>query len=314
MSNLLNIKLGKISESKDALRTVNTETEAYLSLVDSIAVKGVLNPILVRPGQTKSEFVLVDGLHRYTAAKDAGLDTIPAQVMDLGECASLEAQIVANIHKVETKPVEFSQQIWRILQLKPFTTMTEMATNLARSSAWLSDRMKLLKLTPEIATLVDEGEINLSNAYALAKLPSSEQIDWVDRAISEEPKVFVPACGIRVKEIRDAARKGSKAKPAEFTPTARLQKLKVFKQEHETGEIGRRLCANQGIKDGPSGFALGVAWAIHLDPETVSKDEAVYSARIEAREKAKAERVKERAAKKAERAAKKAAELAELAS
>ena len=170
------IKLSDIRENPVALRTVNRDSEQYLGLVESIRSKGFIGAISVRKqidSETSAEFFeLVDGLHRFNASKDAGLETINADVVSLTEDQVLEAQIMTNIHKVETRPAEYTQQLKRILNRNPLMTESELAVKLGKSPSWIKDRLSLGKITnPDITALINDGKIVLSNAYALAKLP-----------------------------------------------------------------------------------------------------------------------------------------------
>src|SRR5688572_23183671 len=111
---LLTIPLGMIRENPDALRAVDKESENFLGLVDSIKQKGVLNAISVRevvaPSGAK-EYALIDGLHRFHAAIAAALTEIPAQVFSLDQAEVYEAQIEANVHKVETKHMDYCKAV-----------------------------------------------------------------------------------------------------------------------------------------------------------------------------------------------------------
>lgn len=99
---LKSIPLVHIRENPNALREVNRSTEGYQGLVDSIQKNGVLNAILVRecvdPNTKTTFYGLIDGLHRFNAAKDAGLTEIPAQVRSMDDADVLEAQVLANVH------------------------------------------------------------------------------------------------------------------------------------------------------------------------------------------------------------------------
>lgn len=101
---LKSIPLSLIRENPVALRNVNRKGEGYLGLVDSVRKDGVLNAIVVReikdPTNGNVVYGLVDGLHRFSAASDAGLTEIPAQVKDMDDAAVLEAQLIANVHKI----------------------------------------------------------------------------------------------------------------------------------------------------------------------------------------------------------------------
>jgi ParB family chromosome partitioning protein len=197
MGDLRNVPLSSIRENPVALRTVNRTSEEYLGLVQSIRQKGFFGAITVRcktdPETGQEYFELVDGLHRFSASKDAGLTDISVDVTKLNDDAVLEAQLMANIHKVETRPVEYSQQLRRILARNPLMTEAELADRLGKSAAWIGQRLGLTRITnSEIQRLVNEGKIPLSNAYAMAKLPSEEMAQFVDRAMTEGADKFFP--------------------------------------------------------------------------------------------------------------------------
>ena len=227
------VPLGLIREPDEALRKVDPDKEEYVGLVESIRVRGVMNPITVR--ELKDEdtgdivYGLVDGLHRFSASKDVGLDTIPSHVISCEDGELIEARIMANVHKIETKPVEYSRALLKILQNNPLMSKNDLASRLAKTGAWISERLGLLKLTDGIGSLVDEGKIGLSNAYALAKLPQEEQDEFVDRAMTMTPQQFTPTVNARVKELRDARRKGRDAAPEEFQPVPLLRSRKEYR-------------------------------------------------------------------------------------
>ena len=306
-ADLRNVAISSIRENPVALRGVNKETEEYVGLRDSIGSAGILNPISVRakvdPATQAEYFEICDGLHRYSCALDVGLETIPVNVVSLTESQTLEAQVMANVHKIETKPVEYTKQLQRIVAANPTMTLAELATRLCKSPAWLNQRFGLLKLEPGIAKLVDDNKINLSNAYALAKLPSNEQLNFIDSAMTMAPAEFVPTVNARVKELRDAARQGRDATKAEFTAVPFLRKLADIKAEHEHASVGPQLVAETGAATAVDGFALGVAWVVNMDPQSVAAQAAKAEARRLKQESERKARVVERADKRAAEAA-----------
>lgn len=321
MGKLMAIAIAAIRENPVALRSVNRESEDYLGLVDSIKNTGFMGAITVRSkldAETGEEFYeLVDGLHRFSAAKDAGIKEINVDVVTLDDDAVMEAQIMANIHKVETRPIEYSKQLLRILSRNPLMTEAELATKLGKSTQWIKERLGLTKIAnADIAALVDEGKIKLANAYALAKLPPEEMSDFVDRAMTLQPDEFVPAVNTRVKEIRDAKRKGKDAEPAVFQPVAFMQKLKDIKDEMEAKAVAKALIKATGAKTAADGFDLAIKWVLHLDPKSVEAQKAkdderkrLKDEKKKERDKAKAEKKAAKAKEAAEEAAKAAAEL-----
>lgn len=312
---LKEIKLLDIHENPVALRAVNRSLESFQGLVDSIKEKGVLNPILVRELKNDETgdtyYGLIDGLQRFSASQDAGRETIPAKVVSMTDAEVLEAQVITNVHRVETKPVEYSKQLIRILSGNPTMTISDLAKKLAKSLTWVSERLGLVKLNDEIAKLVDANTINLSNAYALAKLPEDEQTNFVDRAITMTPQEFVPQVNNRVKEIREAKRQGRDATKAEFTPMPHLQKLAAIKDEYESGAIAESLIVQTGITDPVEAFKLGVAWTLHMDPVSQEVAKTENEARVAAEAAAKEKRKEEARRKRADAAAAAQAEVKE---
>jgi len=303
------VPLSSIRENQVALRGVDKEGEDYVGLRDSIARIGIMNPISVRrrtedvDGTTVEYYEIVDGLHRYTSAVDAGLESIPVNVVDLDKVETLEAQLMTNIHKVETKAVEYTKQLQRIFTLNPTMTISEMASRLGKSPSWVSQRLNLLKLEKSVQDLVDDGKITVANAVAMSRLPHEEQVNYVDQAMQMNTDEFAPTVQARAKELKDAAREGRKAEKAEFKPQARVRKLGELKTEFSTNEVGPELCRQVGAKTPEDGFALGVAFAINLDPISVAAQTAAYNEKQQRLTEAKQKRAAERAQKRAEEAA-----------
>lgn len=316
---LKHVSLDKIHEPDESLRKVDRTREEYVGLVESIRIQGVMNPITVREIQDPDTgdliYGLVDGLQRFSASKDAGKATIPCHVISCEDGQLIEAQIMANVHKIETKPVEYSRALLKILQNNPLMSRTELASRLAKTGAWISERLGLLKLTDEIGKLVDENKIGLSNAYALAKLPQEEQADFVDRAMTMSPQQFTPTVNARVKEIRDAKRKGKDAAPEEFQPIAILRSRKELLVEAETPQVGPLLCGEVKPPSIEEAFRLGILWALNLDPRSVeiqkARDEERRAEKAKQKELSQLERKRKRAAEAAEKAAKLKAEAEE---
>jgi ParB family chromosome partitioning protein len=311
------IKVSAIRENPVALRSVDVEGEGYIGLRDSIARRGLLTSLSVRSrvedvdGEVVEYFEIVDGLHRYTAAVDLGLDEVPAIVVDLDKTETLEAQIMANIQKIETTPIEYTKQLQRIFSFNPTMTVTDMAARVARSTTWVQQRLNLLKLNPDVQKLVDDGKISVANAVALAKLPANEQPNYVDSAITMNTDEFAPVVQTRAKELKDAAREGRKAKPVEFTPITKLRRLSELKSELDSPVVAPELCKE--LSTPVEGFLAGVAWASYADSLSVAAQKAAYEEKIKIADDAKAKRAAERAKKKAEEAADAAAKAAEAA-
>ncbi len=204
------VDLRFIKESPEHHRGVNKQSEEYQGLVNSIIDRGVVMPITLRPIGPNGEFEIIKGLHRYNAALDAGLKVIPATVIEMTDEQVRECKLIASVHRIETKPVEYSRQLLRLIESHPTMNLPEICKRLRKSQRWIKDRLSLLKLTAPIARLVDDGRICLANAYVLAKLPYDEQGKYLDKALCMAPVESMPTIAARRKELDMAKRKGRK--------------------------------------------------------------------------------------------------------
>lgn len=288
------VPLSMIRENKDTLRTVDRSDVAYQELVDSVKQYGVMQAISVRevkdPTDGKTYYGLIDGLHRFNASLDAGLETIPVSIGTLEETQLLAAQILANVQKVETKPVQYSKALVKLMSADQTLTRSELASRLSKSPAWLDDRLNLQKLEPSIAKLVDENKITLTNAYALTPLPHDVQLELKDKAMTDSPTVFGTLASNRKKEILKAKREG-KPVVAEFVPTERNKKVLEVKNELAalkagTGELADAI-RKANITKPMDAAALALEWAIHLDPATVAAAKTKWEAEQKAKEEKK---------------------------
>lgn len=319
MYNIQTLPIAVIRENPVALRAVNRESEQYQGLVASVREKGFMGAITVCPAKpsgneteadVRGKFEILDGLHRFTAAKDAGLEEIPCQIEDMSKDQALEWQLMANLHKVDTKPIEFTQQLQRMLANNPTMVISELAAKIGVSTAWIHARLNLLKLHDKVQPLVDDNKIPLSNAFALAKLPVEEQEAFVERAMTQSTAEFTPQVNSRKKELNEARKEGRKAKDEEFTPAATLQKKGDIEIERENKyPVLKALVNESGAKSAMDGVRIAIDWILHLDPKSVAEQKAKWEERKQKAAEAAEKRKAEREANKAKEAADVKAEM-----
>lgn len=310
---LRTVALAEIKPNPIALRQVNRDSERYLNIVASVGEQGILNPILVRwhvdpEDKNTGWFELIDGLHRFSAAKDAGLESVPVYVRDMNDDTVLEAQIIANLHKQETSPIEYTKQLQEILKRNPFMTESELAKKLGVSPQWISQRLSLHKIENEkIQEAINSGDVTLTNAYALAKLPPDEQLGFFQSAMEKSPEEFAPTVAARVKELKDERRKGkTPVEESEFTPVQFMRKPVEVKTELVKREMVDTVLSAAKATTAQEGFFAALEWVLHVDPESLAEQQAKF-------EEDKQKRIALKAQKKSAAEAKRAKEYREKA-
>lgn len=310
------IAVSKVRENTEALRTkVDKDSVSYQELVKSIRLHGFTSTIQVReesdPTTGDVTYPLVDGLHRFTAACEVGLEEIPALIVSIEQSKVLAAQVMANAVRVDTAPAQYAAALKKILQHDPMT-LEELANKVGKSKAWVENQLKLTKLTPDIQKLVDDGKVVVTNAISLSSLPQDKQADYLTEAMSQSPATFGPRITEILKEIRSAARQGRPA-VVEFKPIAQPRKTAALKTVLDEAEAGpsvtlKSLLDSNGVTDPYEAALLTLKYVLSLDPQSTAAQKAKWDAEQKAKKDAAEARKAEREAKKQKDAAKTAAE------
>jgi ParB family chromosome partitioning protein len=145
------------------------------ALAQSIREKGVLQPILVRPGAHGGDYEIVAGERRWRAAQRAGLRTVPALIRSLSDAEVLEIAIVENVQRADLSPIEEAEG-YRILMEKFGRTQAEVAETVGKSRAHVANTLRLLQLPDSVRDMVREGRLTPGHARPLIGAANAERL------------------------------------------------------------------------------------------------------------------------------------------
>jgi ParB family chromosome partitioning protein len=131
--------------------------------------------------EPNTSHVVIDGSSRLAAARDAGLTTIKVMVDDdqgSDEEELLESALVANIHRQALDPMDEARALKRLLDIHG--SQRALAKRLHRSQGWVSQRLALLGLTPELAQHLENGTENVDLLRAVGNKPPEQQQEALD--------------------------------------------------------------------------------------------------------------------------------------
>jgi len=269
------------------LRPVDRHSVEFAEMKDSIAAKGFLASIAARPCKRRpGTFEIIDGMWRWSCAKEIGLATIPTIVKHgITDEDVLSLQIQANAIRPETKPCDFARQLKRIQKAHPGITMSQVAVMISKCPAWVRQQLGLLNLNPAQQKMVDRGEICLQNAYMLSKIPSHLRKHHVEQAKTAPAKAFHALAASVIKQYMEAVRQGKLDAffTDDFEPQVYLRSLKEVQDEFRTQTDGPLLVAAENCKTPVDGWMAALRWALHLDRQSVEEQE--HAARARARQK-----------------------------
>ncbi len=134
-------------------------------LAASIAARGVIQPVIVRP-TGPGRWQLVAGERRWRAAQRAQLHEIPAIIRDLNEREVMALALIENLQREDLNPVEEARAYHRLAEDEGLT-QAEIARMVDKSRSHVANLMRLLALPDGVIEMVEKGQLSMGHARAL---------------------------------------------------------------------------------------------------------------------------------------------------
>lgn len=151
------------------------DEDAIAELADSIAARGLLQPIIVRNAPDGQGYQLVAGERRWRAAQRAGLHQIPALVRELDDAATYEIALVENIQRQDLNAIEEAGAYRKLIE--DFGHSQEaLAKLVGKSRSHVANLMRLLELPATVRAMVGDGSLAMGHARALIGATDAEGI------------------------------------------------------------------------------------------------------------------------------------------
>ena len=151
------------------------DEDALAELANSIAERGVLQPILLRPNGQEA-FEIIAGERRWRAAQRAGLHVIPAVVRDgVDEEETAELALIENIQREDLNAIEEAEG-YRQLINRYGHTQEAIAQIVHKSRSHVANLLRLLDLPEFVRQSLMRGDINMGHARAVAAAPDPEEL------------------------------------------------------------------------------------------------------------------------------------------
>lgn len=177
------IPVKNIQPNRNQPRQSFTEEELD-SLVASVQIVGILQPIAVRP-IGDDMFELISGERRWRASKKIGLEFIPAVIRQINDEGSLEHALIENIHRTSLNPLEEAAGYQHLIDEFDLT-QDEVAKRVGKNRATITNSLRLIKLPPEIQAYIVSGEITSGHARSLVSINNTkQQIALAKRIVKE---------------------------------------------------------------------------------------------------------------------------------
>jgi ParB family chromosome partitioning protein len=226
------LRVVQISVSEIAPNPYQPRTEfdpAHIEeLKQSILEKGILQPVAVR--KLGGGYQLIAGERRLRAAREAGLDSVPAIVMEVSSPEEMmELSLIENIQREDLNPIE-EAKAYRMLTDQCHLTQEEVSRRVGKDRSTVANILRLLRLAPEVQDHLIKRDLSMGHARALLAFDDEEtQLRLCARILKE---------GMTVRKVEGMVRAVQSEPPPRRTPAAAHDALTVALEEKLQKALG----------------------------------------------------------------------------
>lgn len=225
-------------------------------LAASIASKGILQPILVRPDPKVPDlYEIVAGERRWRAAQLAQVHEVPVVIGEFTDLEVLEVAIIENIQRSDLNPVEEALG-FKQLQEKFSQSQEQLSQALGKSRSYITNALRLLTLPSLVLDWVQEGSLSVGHARAII---TTENPSSIARKIVSQ--------GLSVRETEAMVRGVSKKKSVRLD----LKKTNNNRKLADTIELEKQLSLNTGHKVTINHKALSGVGVVNISYDSLSE-------------------------------------------
>ncbi len=141
------------------------DPETLETLAESIAEAGVVQPLILRP-LTDGRYELIAGERRWRAARQAGLETVPAVLRDEDEARRMQTALIENVAREDLNPVDEARACAALVE-ELGLSKEELARRLGRTRPAISNLIRLLDLPDDVLDLLATGELSEGHGRAV---------------------------------------------------------------------------------------------------------------------------------------------------
>lgn len=238
------LKISDIEPRADQPRKT-FDNENLQLLADSIAIHGVLQPIIVRENpHFKGSYEIIAGERRWRASKMAGLSDIPVVIVDGDDLKIAQIALVENVQRENLNPVE-EALAYNALMERHDLTQEQIAKEVGKSRPAIANMLRLLDLPDEVLEMLKDEKISNGHARALLGLKNDEDMIALAQKI-EEKGLSVREVERMVKNINDRKEEIKAANEEDENAQKKVYMKDLEKKVMQT--LGRKVKINQSAK------------------------------------------------------------------
>ena len=218
-SNLNEVEISLIDPNPNQPRR-EFDQEALQELANSIRELGIIQPITLR--KVANRYQIIAGERRWRASQLAGLQKIPAYIVDVEDQGVMEMALVENIQREDLNAIEIALAYQHLAEATGMT-QAKISDRVGKSRAAVTNYLRLLKLPAQVQMALKNHEIEMGHARALLAIDSPSQQIKLFREVQQQ-QLSVR----KVEELVQALKSGDDVKTAHGKIASKAQLPEEF--------------------------------------------------------------------------------------
>ena len=178
----VNVKIRLVEPNRDQPRKDFNE-ESLQELADSIALHGIIQPLIVR--KKDEHYEIIAGERRWRAAKLAGLKEVPVIIKDYSEREIAEISLIENIQRSDLNPIEEAKAYEKLIEGYGLT-QEALAERVSKTRSVITNALRLLKLPADVQEMLEKGEISTGHAKVILGAETAELQSKIAKMTAEQ--------------------------------------------------------------------------------------------------------------------------------
>lgn len=141
-------------------------------LAASIKEHGIIQPVVLRSAD--SGYEIVAGERRWRAARKAGIKKIPCVIKELTDEQNMLVAIIENMQREDLNPIEEAEGLSRMIEVYGLT-QEQVSKGVGKSRPYITNSLRLLKLSDDVLQMTREGKLTAGHARALAGIKDQDK-------------------------------------------------------------------------------------------------------------------------------------------
>ena len=217
------------------------DDESLADLADSIREHGIIQPLTVRR-LTSGYYQIIAGERRWRAAKLAGLNEVPAVIIEADDKKVMELGLIENLQREDLNPMEEAEG-YQVLLTDYGMTQEEVARRMGQSRPAVTNALRLTALPPEVRQMLIDGALSAGHGRAVLMVEGEAAQCAFARQLAEQ--------GLSVRQAEAAAKRFSLTPPSAKREATDPNHIYIKEAEKSlSGRLGRKVTITNGRKKG----------------------------------------------------------------